>query len=1241
MENSLSPATPPNPPGSPASQNSPFEKRYKAFISYSHGDNQQQGRKWADWLHHSLETYEVPKELVGKTNQYGEPIPAQIYPVFQDEKELSANSDLSASLQQALDHAEFLVYLSSPRSARSIYVQEEIKHFKKQGKADKIIALILSGEPEYGDTQTERQCFPDALRYGVDKDGTILYDQHAEALAADVRLPHNSEEGFTSLEAYRRYLQEQKMSGDAIKQMVATYQERLNLAKLKIISTILGVPLAELTQRDQAYQLERIQRKNRNIKRVATAISVLAIIASGAGVYAWQQKTAAQKNFAQSLYTSGINKLAQNEYGDPAAYIAAAARNGSQNATEFAESMLAIKDDMVLLPNMSSSDTVFSPDSHYVAGFANQGDNRYILQLWNAKTRQKIRNIDNITATQSSKPFFDSHNNLYAKANNGQVIRYNPTTQQSQIVYQQPQESQIAKPQGIAQPSSIQNSSSNPANTSTSTPAPTHQNSQGSSQSFSLVAVSPDGQWLAIRPYDSPETVHFIKTVIDNSTQGNASETNHVDISVTLPKSDWHGVFFAPTSQQAVVLGYHNDGSTGQVVALTANNTNPPTHTLPFTLATKSSEVTFAPTGSQALLYGLNSLALLNTQTATVTPLSNGKPAEPLPHYFMLDFNPDGNTVLGLDEQGYDVYDSTNTANRGKLSQHQAVPLDNLRPIFEKDNSSQQISPDYTRRITQFNKQTYLQTIAGNPLIISEQRFAPNLRQVLANQAGNQLFSLSSDGLHLNRLTIETGKTDPNFIALPEAISYFDTLKNNLIMAVTSQPLSNIPTNQDAKPDPLTTATQKVISFYDGNSGQAVGTPVTTQARGISLNQDHSQFLARTSDNSLGIWQIRDGKPVHQYQTSEPLGNFITDKQFKQVLHTNQNGWQVVDIASQKVLLSGKQTLTNGVFSDDGKLVAIGLPTGQAQVYEVATGKLRFSLPTIVAPILKFSPDSRILLASEDTRRLRMWQTDTGKVYGQVIPLYAQAILLQFSKDSRKLFLQDNVSTGLAPAIKIIDTATGNLISLPFANASYNTIMLNEDDNRISTVIKLPDSITATIWQIPSGQKLPPEQLASDLETFYGRKYDPTTGAIHTYDGQKHYNTWFFQDIYTRSISPNASTTVLDAIERHIPIQSTDSLQVLSSVYFYHPLARAGLAEYFSRQPATALLSQRLMAMTRQQLAGLEATSSSNDNANSSKANSSDANTTTATTGTMTTANHANLIAKTNALLAKAEQQNQ
>ena len=86
------------------------------------------------------------------------------------------------------------------------------------------------------------------------------------------------------------YLQEQKPPAKQIKQNIEEYQERLNLAKLKIIADILDVPLNELTQRDQAYELERVKRKNRIIKWVTSVISALAVLAGISGIYAWNQK---------------------------------------------------------------------------------------------------------------------------------------------------------------------------------------------------------------------------------------------------------------------------------------------------------------------------------------------------------------------------------------------------------------------------------------------------------------------------------------------------------------------------------------------------------------------------------------------------------------------------------------------------------------------------------------------------------------------------------------------------------------------------------------------------------------------------------------------------------------------------------------------------------------------------------------------------------------------------------------
>ena len=56
--------------------------KYWAFISYSHMD-----RKWGDWLHKALETYRVPRRLVGKESREGK-IPDRLFPMFRDREEL-------------------------------------------------------------------------------------------------------------------------------------------------------------------------------------------------------------------------------------------------------------------------------------------------------------------------------------------------------------------------------------------------------------------------------------------------------------------------------------------------------------------------------------------------------------------------------------------------------------------------------------------------------------------------------------------------------------------------------------------------------------------------------------------------------------------------------------------------------------------------------------------------------------------------------------------------------------------------------------------------------------------------------------------------------------------------------------------------------------------------------------------------------------------------------------------------
>ena len=208
--------------------------RYRAFISYSHRD-----RRWGRWLLRAIETYRVPRRLVGRATFRGR-VPRRLAPVFRDRDELPAAEDLSAKVREALEQSEFLIIVCSPHAAASRWVNQEILEFKRLRGEDHLLAVIVDGEPfaseRGGDAE---ECFPPALRRRVGPDGALT-EARAEPVAADLR-----------------------REGDGRR-----------LGRLKLIAGMLGLSLDHLIQRD-------LQRRHRRVTAI-TAASLLGVLAMGA-----------------------------------------------------------------------------------------------------------------------------------------------------------------------------------------------------------------------------------------------------------------------------------------------------------------------------------------------------------------------------------------------------------------------------------------------------------------------------------------------------------------------------------------------------------------------------------------------------------------------------------------------------------------------------------------------------------------------------------------------------------------------------------------------------------------------------------------------------------------------------------------------------------------------------------------------------------------------------------------------
>ena len=208
--------------------------KYWAFLSYSQRD-----KNWSDWLRRAIENYRVPRRLVGRQSRDGA-VPRRLFPVFRDREELPTSANLSSNIEEALRASRYLIVVCSPNGAASRWVNEEIRAFRAMGREDRVLAIIVDGEPNASDKPDSGvpECFPKAIRYRIGADGELTQER-TEPIAADVRPDRDGR----------------------------------NNARLKILAGLLGVGFDELRQRDRARHRRRIMLAGAAAIAVITALT--------------------------------------------------------------------------------------------------------------------------------------------------------------------------------------------------------------------------------------------------------------------------------------------------------------------------------------------------------------------------------------------------------------------------------------------------------------------------------------------------------------------------------------------------------------------------------------------------------------------------------------------------------------------------------------------------------------------------------------------------------------------------------------------------------------------------------------------------------------------------------------------------------------------------------------------------------------------------------------------------------
>lgn len=300
--------------------------RYWAFISYSSKD-----RAFARWLHGALESYCLPAQLINHPTPCGERVPRRLRPLYWDRAEMSAHHDLGVLIHDSLSASRHLIVVCSPSAANSAWVEKEIQAFRQMHGPERILAVILDGEPGAGDG---RNCFPPALR-------------GQEPKAPDAR-----------------------PQGDG-----------RNNAKLMLVAAMLGVDFDQLKRRHVLRQRWRI----------AQAAVLAAALLLGIGWW-WRAEQKVKKDIVrqgeiQQQVEAGRQKLMEGDPGAALAWLSAAFQNGGRDVVT--RHLLASAIDALEPPDYS----VVNPAGGRITKACFVGSSDYLLTT-GAEDETQVRKVE-------------------------------------------------------------------------------------------------------------------------------------------------------------------------------------------------------------------------------------------------------------------------------------------------------------------------------------------------------------------------------------------------------------------------------------------------------------------------------------------------------------------------------------------------------------------------------------------------------------------------------------------------------------------------------------------------------------------------------------------------------------------------------------------------------------------------------------------------------------------------------
>ena len=282
--------------------------------------------------------------------------------------------------------------------------------------------------------------------------------------------------------------------------------------------------------------------------------------------------------------------------------------------------------------------------------------------------------------------------------------------------------------------------------------------------------------------------------------------------------------------------------------------------------------------------------------------------------------------------------------------------------------------------------------------------------------------------------------------------------------------------------------------------------PIRVGGPGLALSPDGETFAASAPQKTVKLWEVATGRERANFNVQTDVSHVAFSPDGKTLAtwrpwagSATVTLWDVVTQQSRGILSGAEANFasvsTLGVtFSPDGKTLAAAYQFYDVRVWDVATGKVRFTLSQgrtdfVTASAMQFSPDGKLLATGTDAGRVWLWDAATGELRVAFNGHTDAITSMVFSPDDRTF-----VTASDDKSVRLWDVATGQeRMTLHGHTGAVRSLAFAADGNTLATA---SNDGTVKLWRTATDEEASAFKRESD-------PHEPDSAAAQNEAGDK------------------------------------------------------------------------------------------------------------------------------------------